>query len=335
VKKYVNHFKKYLDGARIYNFEQLPTNRDLFIIGEDEFNNNIDYWKKYLDKRGLQHPNNFQTYRFASITHNSDKLIDLFLEINIHTRFHGIHKKLPKTKFRFCIEFWSWGERPYLIVDQKWLNAFLNDTYSIYALIDFIGVRSIIEEHGIIPKKYIKKLKKNLHVLSVKHSNYLFVTFADNLIIKTNWSGEKEKYNNSYKPELFLKLIENVFSIIKSSINLDSYAVISQGANFIEEDLSNNSINTNNYFFFDSISTPFIELFEIDDNVRKSIKKKIISAKTLYLSESFLLSLKFNDHNVKSNFESNYINFNAEKSGITLNKYLPIDLNELLSLLKI
>lgn len=330
---YKDHFKSYCEGSTIYEFEEIPQNRDLFILGAEDFNNCLEHWKKYLDGSGVAHPNTMQNYRNISITHNSNNLIDLFLEVNIHTRFHGIHKKLPKRKFIFCIEFWSWDEKPYIIVDQDWFNLFLNDTYSIYALIDFIGIRSIIEKEGLIPHNLINNLKETLFHLSNEYTDYMFFAFADNIIIKKSWSSKKESYKKSYHPEHLLKLIELVFRQIETTLHLKSYAIISQGSNLIEEEKTSNFNISNNYFFFDSIATPFIELFEIDDNVRELIRIKKINPKSLYLARSFLLSLNFTNHEYKCELGKQCIKFEPKKSGVTLNSYLPIDMVDLLKLI--
>ena len=170
---YIKEFDGFLNGTTVYSYEECPVDRDLFILGSEDFNKIIPHWKNYFEYSG-EHPNNYINYKHASCYFIDEENIDVYIEINIFDRFHAINKSLKKSDYLFCFKFYERGERPFIVVEQSWFDSLEYDNYSCYSMIDIIGIRALLKKKGKVPKEIIDEYNLELDKLALENPNYLF-----------------------------------------------------------------------------------------------------------------------------------------------------------------
>lgn len=326
-----NDFAKYPDDVRIYDYENIPVESDLFILGADDFTYNIPKWIDYISGDHTEHPNAYINYIHGYCKFTPDGVLDSFTEINIYDRFHGICKKILRKDFVFCFQYYSCGEKPFIIVKQNWFDSLKSDSYSTYGMIDIIGIKKYLYENGKIGKELIEKYKTGIDQISSQNVNYSFVTFTDNIFIKSNWESTQPNYGNKYQPEHFLRVIKSLQNLIEDVFKMKSYAVITQGIQLFDYD--EEIISCKNHYFIGSIATPFIELFDIDESLKKIKKEKPYFLNNLYLSEAFLLSLKLTTLGDKKDLghSSEYL---LNNSGVSMDSFFSLDIDDIIDILK-
>lgn len=334
MKKYHYNLDRYLDRIHVFDYSQIPVERDLFILGEDDFARNREKWVAYLEGTHEQHPNHYMKYIHGYCKFAQNTILDVFTEINIFDRFHGVCKKLIERDFRYCFQYYSSGERPFIIVSQMWIDNLKSDIYASYAMIDIIGVKKYLEENGTIDKERITHYKTQIDSIASENSNYIFVTFTDNIFIKCNWMASNPDYNSTYTPEHLFLIIKKIQNIIFKIFNLKSYAIVTQGRELFENDELLHINSKNNHFFIGSISTPFIELFDIDESVKEHIKKDSTYKQNLYLSETCFLSLKFKTNDIERNKIGVEFKLIKNNSGVSMDSFYSIDLDKIIDLIE-
>lgn len=317
--------------AKFYKYEEIPTNRDIFIISGFQLKEFEKQWQYYLSDENMEltHPNNFINYKVGYVQKAFDNSLEINIGLNTSIRFHGASRILPSSKVMACIEFTSIGDNPYLIVDGEWFEENEKAIFSSYAMVDAIGMKNLLEQIGTINQSQIKNFKDMINHIASEYKEYFFLTYADSVIIKSNWIPKGKEYFQTYQPEILLKIINKIFDSFKSTFKLDAYAVITQGVNQVIGD-SNFEISTQkNHIFFNSLGAHFAELFEIDRVVRQNIKKGIHTRKNLYLSKSFFLTLQFQKYEQKNKLKENIVSYSSNKQVSFEHAYLPINMEEI------
>lgn len=322
--------------VQFYTFDEVPLARDLFVIGASQIDVLKSKWDWYLsqpDGPSPGHPNSFLKHRWCAIETRDADSCEINLEISIRTRWHGAIRTLPRTKFVGCVKFWNYEKRPYLIVDQDWFDDIEQTRFSLYGLVDVVGMRALLSRQGKVEQDQLQSLKREMDSLAAKHREFAFVTFADNVLVKTNWSARPDVYDASYNPEKFLHVLADVRKALRSVLGLDSYAVVTQGGDSFASESPLYVSPEQNHVFFGSLGTPFVELFDIDKAARLAIRSKSHAPCNLYLAHSFLLTLKFKDFEIRDVLEKQLAPFESAISVPDFRKYLPIDEEHLLSCL--
>ena len=233
-------------------------------------------------------------------TINSNSL-DLSWYPDNHTRFHEVSIILPRDMVKVCVGCGHYDIMPYIFVDQGWLEHLHLRKYSIFALIDAIGVKSAIRNNALTKDK-LTELRAKIDDLAETENDISFISFADSLILKTNWNvGYFDKnIKCSYKPEKILHVIKKLDHIYQEVLNLPIYAVLTQGSNeYYGEPLLHIS-KSQNHICLNSLGVPFAELLAIESSAKSAIKSDIHPPMQLYLDDQFYYSIKF-----KLEFEKN------------------------------
>ena len=126
-------------------------------------------------------------------------------------------------------------------------------------------------------------------------SDISFISFADSLILKTNWDvGYFHKgIKCSYKPEKILLVIKELDRIYQEVLGLPIYAVLTQGSNeYYGEPLLHISKNRN-HICLNSLGVPFAELLAIETAAKSAIKSGMHPPMQLYLDEQFYHSIQY------------------------------------------
>ena len=274
----------------VYSFEDTPLNRDCYIIDEV-------YIKEYEESMtGLFNGKDYESVGYvgcvAPIKVHS-KSIELSWYPNINTRFHEVTITLPKEAYIICVGCWRYDEKPHIFVKSDWMKSVYLRLYSVFALVDAIGVKEALQD-GRLSREKLIFLRTEVDKLSKKYIDIAFISFADSILLKSNWSvGHYEsdvKY--TYKPEVFIEIVKELQSIYRNTLGLSVYAVITQGSNEYYDDPLLHISDTQNHICLNSIGIPFAELMAIQNTVRSSIRMKIHEPAELYMDKLFYNSLK-------------------------------------------
>jgi hypothetical protein len=275
----------------VYSFEDTPLNGDCYIIDEvyiKEYEQSmIDFFngKAYesVGYVGFVAPNKVHT--------NS---IELSWYPNIHTRFHEVVIKLPKEAYITCVGCWQCDEKPHIFVKSNWLKSVYLRLYSVFVLVDAIGVKEALQD-GRLSREKLIFLREEVDNLSKQYVDISFISFADSILLKTNWTvGHYESdVQYTYNPEVFIEIVKELQSIYRNTLGLSVYAVITQGSNEYYDDPLLHISDTQNHICLNSLGIPFAELMAIQNTVRSSIRRKIHEPAELYMDKLFYNSLKF------------------------------------------
>jgi len=287
----LDKLKEYPQYFQFYDIEDLKINKEHFLLGEGSLSIIEKQWLHYLNPTSEQweHPNSLMDYIPCHISDIKNFHLDVTLLIDRSNRFHTITKSLPKQFFKAAFLPHTSESRPSLIVDQTWFENLFKSIYSAYVLIDFIGIRNILNEYGEFPIDRLEKIKSIIDELCIEHPEIICLTCADNIIMKSSWNPSENKSN--YQPETLLSIVDMLMARIEKEVGLKSYAIFTQGANYVNEQLLSSKPSPPNHLFISSISIPFIEAFEIDSDIRKRIKDKEIQPMPIYIEYSFYISM--------------------------------------------
>ena len=287
----LNKLKERPDLFKFYNQFEIPKNMDCYLQPSNKIGIIVNNWLGYANNGNWEEPNGIVDYIPCSIESISSKYLNIKVLILNLQRWHTLKLILPVSNFISAfLPFTSHGN-PYIIVEKNWFYKIKTYSYSMYCVIDFIGIRDLILKAGELNSKLIIKARSIVNNFSVKNSDFTFMTLADTIIIKSSWKTLDIESSN-YNPEKFIVMINLLMKKLKKEVSLDSYAIFTQGANFTDENkLLNSKISTNHYFL-PSISIPFIEAFEIDNDIRERIRSNTILKSSMYLEGTFYSSLK-------------------------------------------
>lgn len=276
-----------------YSFEEIPIDRDCLLMSE----NYMDEFDETLKKMLRQEECNPYEVGYVSpvaIRKINDNSLELSWYPNTYTRFHEVSITLPRDKVKICVGCWQYDIKPYIFVDHEWLEQLHLREYSIFALIDAIGVKAAIRAN-LLSKNKLIELRDKIDKLAEKYLDISFISFADSLILKSNWDvGYFNKgIECSYRPETFLTVVKELESIYRDVLGLQVYAVLTQGSNeYYGESLLHIS-NSKNHICLNSLGVPFAELLAIENAAKEAIKSGEHPPMQLYMDEQFYHSLQF------------------------------------------
>lgn len=211
--------------------------------------------------------------------------------IDSQSRYHSISIKLPKEKVKHWVSIPSRHKYDYIFVEEEWHDIFWAGQISAFLFIDAIGMkeRIKIQDHTFLTN--LDNLSSEIDKISKKYNNeLLFVSAADNIIVKANFNTKNE--HPEYKPEILLNAYVDISLAIKTYLNCESYGIFTQGFNIYNEQLFSHKTETN-HVNMRSLGLPFINIYEIEKAVRKNIRSSIHFGKTGYFERSFFQSLSF------------------------------------------
>jgi hypothetical protein len=165
----------------------------------------------------------------------------------------------------------------------------------VFGLIDAIGTKVALGK-GSLSREKLLLLRNEIDKLAKRYPVVSFISFADSVLIKSNWSvghvHSEVKY--TYEPEIFITIVKEFQSIYKNTLGLDVYAILTQGSNEYYEDSLLHISESKNHICLNSLGVAFAELMSINESVRSSIKApKVHEPSELYMDEQFYNSLKF------------------------------------------
>ncbi len=217
-----------------YNFDQIPLNQDLFVVDED-------YLRKYENSmlrffEGAEYKNVGYVSYVAARAINTNS-VELSWFANVFDRFHEVAITLPRDQFVACVGSWQCEEKLRIFVKSGWLNNIYLRSYSVFALIDAADVKKALEK-GDITRPRLVELRNRIDGLAKENTDISFISFADSLLLKSNWSvGHfKSEVKYTYEPEIFIHMACEIDKIYQEVLSLKTYAVITQGSNEYYDD---------------------------------------------------------------------------------------------------
>jgi len=329
----LKELKKIPEQFEFYAPEEIPKERDCFLLsvnGEKLIERQWIEWHYNYDNDTWKHPNELVDYTPCWIYSTNNLFINLSFIVNYKDRFHSVNALLPKQMMKTAFLPFTAEKRPYILVNDSWYNKLFSYTYSMYCIIDFIGIRELIAKYGEVPAETINNIQSVCNDVGNSNKNLQIIMLADNIIVKSKWKPEE---SDKYNPEILVRLIIDLMNGIEKSSGIKSYAIFTQGIDYVNEDEIFDISKNENIISIPSVSSPFIESFEIDNNVRKLIRKKDLKPKNLYIEKSLYLSM---DRKFYSSEEPNWMikkKFNSEKNLRDI-EYLALDRDEFEELIK-
>lgn len=231
---------------------------------------------------------------YACIRNVLSDAMELSWYPNVHDRFHEVSIVLPKHEFVKCVSCYEYDIKPHIFVHDAWLNKLYLRANSTFVMTDAIGVKDEIRS-GRLQRKKLIQLRDSIDALAERYPSLAFVSFADSLLIKGNWSvgNVDSDVTYSYAPEIFIRIISELQKIYLEVLGLKIYAVVTQGANEYYEDSPSHISGSGNHLSLNSLGLPFAQLQAIEQSARTAIKNKIHAPQELYMDEHFYRSLKF------------------------------------------
>ena len=196
---------------------------------------------------------------------------------------------------------WQSDENPRVFVKSGWLNHLYLRSYTVFALIDAIGVKSAIRSNALTRDRLVR-LRDRIDDMARRYPSVSFISFADSLLLKSNWTvGHFEsavKY--IYSPEIFFTLFEELRALYREELWLEIYATLTQGSNeYYDDDVTHISAS-GNHISLNSLGLPFAQLLAIDDAARAAIHSGAHPPSDLYMDELFFHSVRF-QHSFEKN----------------------------------
>ena len=276
---------------QIYKFEDIPLNQDIFLMDEKW----IREYEQALVTKVEGGPNADVGYvSYAAARQIDTDSIQLSWFPNIYDRFHEVKVTLPRDQFVVCVDCYNYDGCPRLFVSGVWLTNLHLRAYSIFALVDAIGVKEALRL-GSLKREKLVELRNAIDGVADNHRSISFVSFADSLLLKSNWFvGQYDsdvKY--TYRPEGFFAPVREIRDCYRRILDLDVYAILTQGSNEYYDDALLHFSKNCNHVSLNSLGLPFAQLLSIDSAVREAIKTGTHSPADLYMDENFFHSLRF------------------------------------------
>ncbi len=248
-----------------------------------------EYEHAFLDFfRGGPDPN-VGYISYAAVRGINSTSIDLSWYPNIYTRFHEVAVSLPKDQFLTCVGCWQCDEKPHIFVKTTWLEHLHLRFYSVFCLVDAIDFEDALRL-GRITRDKLLLLRAAIDKLAARHPDVSFLSFADSLLLKSNWSVGHfhSKTTYTYRPEELLHIIRSIQQIYTEVLGLGVYAVVTQGSNEYYDDPLLHKSESGHHICLNSLGLPFAQLMSIDG----AVKQKRHPFAELYMDEQFYHSLR-------------------------------------------
>lgn len=237
-------------------------------------------------------PAGYVEYAVVRIVEASQAVISWYADIN--DRFHEISISLPLSQFVACVNCWNYDSKTRIFVKSTWLKELYLRSYSVFALIDAIDVKKSLRNGNLSRDKLIE-MRNQIDLVAKQYWSISFVSFADSLIMKSNWypGNAKAGVEHSYEPEIFIRLLSKIQSLYRDTLGLNVYAVLAQGSNYYYQDSLLHISDTNSHICLNSLGLPFAQLKSIENAARAALKNQKHGPAEVYMDEHFFYSLKF------------------------------------------
>jgi hypothetical protein len=290
---------------RIINLDDLPLNRDLYLMDEVWLAEWEAEYIKLAEAEGDDDdeggdPHSVGYISRASATAVSSAAAELCWYPNTHDRFHEVKTVIPRTAIVSVVEAWNYDKRPTIFVRSEWLRTLHLRSYSVFAMIDAANMTREITS-GRLNRGKLVELRDRIDDVAAHHPDISFISFADSILIKTNWFvgmvGSGVKY--SYEPEKLLMIFAELQAVYRAVLDLEIYCVLAQGSNEFYDDALTHTSPSGNHISLNSLGLPFAQIMLIENAARKAIGAGEHGPHELYMDDDFFYSLRFENYDAR------------------------------------
>lgn len=286
----------------VYAYDEIPLEQDCYLMSDEYMQEYEQAFLAYFQGGPDFNIGYISNVVVRKINRTS---IDLSWYPDIITRLHEVPVSLPKDQILKCVDCWQYSDKPHIFVKAAWIKQLHLRFYSIFCLVDAIGFEDALRSQKI-SRDQLLLLRSKIDDLAASQPNVAFLSFADSLLLKSNWTvGHVESTTtNTYRPESILEVLRSIQTIYRDVIGLGVYAVVTQGSNeYYNDPLLHESI-TGHHICLNSLGLPFAQLQAIDREVKEAVKEGRHQYAELYLDAPFYHSLQL---------RSDYVGRKAEK----------------------
>ncbi len=271
-----------------YGFEDIPLNRDVYLMEERWLHSYEKAMVAFL--RGKLDDFNVGEVAFAAARGLAGEAMQMSWYPNIADRFHEVRVHLPRSAFVAAVGCSRIDEKPRVFVRNEWMRDLYESSYSIFAMVDAIGVKDVMFR-GQLSSEKLRTLQSGIDGIADTNPDIAFISFADSLLLKLNWHADSSANCASrYDPERLLNVIEDVQRLFCEVLGLDIYVVLAQGSN--EYGALLHRSNGGNHVSLNSLGLPFAQILAIDNAARSAIRSGSHDPAEVYMDESFFNSLR-------------------------------------------
>jgi len=279
------------DFFDVYPFAEVPLERDCYLMDE-RYLHEYEAWLLNCFEGNGRDPIGYVAFVAGRQIHEHS--IDLSWYPNVYDRFHEVTISLPKSQFVTCVGSWRYDEKPHIFVKSDWLQHLYLRSNSIFCMVDAIGIKDAIRDEKLSRQKLVD-LRERIDGLAENYPSQYFISFADSLLVKSNWTAGhfQSDVSYTYHPEVFVEIVKELQGIYRQTLGLGIYAVFAQGANKYYEDSLVHASPIGNHISLNSLGIPFAQIFAIETSARNAIKDGRHEPSELYLDALFFRSLQF------------------------------------------
>lgn len=274
-----------------FEFEHVPLNRDVFLMDECWL---YEWEAACLELFSGKGNRNIGYISYAAIRSATPDALEISWYPNILDRFHEVAVVLPREAFVACIDLYGYDDKPHIFVKGEWLAGLHLRPYSAFALVDAMGVKAALHRGTLTGSKLVH-LRDRIDQIASENPGVAFVSFADSLLMKSNWFvGQCDsEIAYSYEPETLIRLMPQVAAAYGDVFGMSVYATIAQGVNEYEDKALMHHSTAGNHVSLNSLGLPFAQLLAIDEAARCAIRSGAHGPYELYVDDFFFHSLHF------------------------------------------
>lgn len=293
-----------------YSFEKftldtLPRQRDIFMMDEVWMDAWTAEWSKVFAGDEQASPYEIGYITPVHIAEVTPAGAEISWYANTHDRFHRVKTFLPRDAFVAAALAFEYEKRPQLLVKSDWLRKLHLRSNSIFAMIDAVDMTQAIQAGSISHEKVIA-LRDALDRLAADYPFISFISFADSLLLKTNWTAGMVNTDVSYTyvPESLLILFQRLQELYRATLGLEIYGVFAQGSNEYYDDPMLHISPSQNHVSLNSLGLPFAQIALIEGTARKAIRNGDHGRAEFYIDGDLFHSLMFKNHARKDSWPS-------------------------------
>lgn len=288
-----------------FTLDELPLQRDIFMMDEIWMDEWEAEWLKVFQGDDKASPYEVGYITPVHVAHVTPAGAEISWYANTHDRFHQVKTFLPRDAFVASALAYEYEKRPQLFVKSDWLRKLHLRANSIFAVIDAVDMTEAIQSGSISHEKVIA-LREALDEIAAAYPFVSFISFADSLLLKTNWTAGMVNTNVTYTyvPESLLILFQQLQVLCRENLGLEIYGVFAQGSNEYYDDPLLHISKSRNHISLNSLGLPFAQISLIEGAVRKAIRNGDHDRMEVYIDEDLFHSLMFKHYERKESWPS-------------------------------
>ena len=288
-----------------FTFDELPLGRDTWIMDEAYIGEWEAEWLKNVHGDVEASPYEIGYITAVSIEEMTPAGADIQWYPNTHDRFHVVKTVLPREAFVAAALAYEYEKRVSVFVKSEWLRKLHLRSNSIFAMIDAVDMTPAMRSGAITHEKVIA-LRDALDAFTAGYPFISFISFADSLLLKTNWTAGMvdTDVQYTYVPESLLILFQQLQTLYRDTLGLEIYGVLAQGSNEYYDDPLLHISPAKNHISLNSLGLPFAQISLIEGAARKAIRAGEHPPMEIYMDSDLFHSLMFKNYERKDSWPS-------------------------------